>query len=195
MAGSWTARAREEGFLQQALPVLMLLAVGSLATGAVFERMRPLLRQFPGLIVLVPPLIGLRGNINTSMGARLASAMHLGVVDPEALWDREVAENLGGSLALSATMPALAGVLAWAASLLIGLEVMALSRFVLVASLAGLASGVLLAGVTLVILVVAHRYGIDPDNVTGPALATVGDVVTLVVLYATVGLLVGGGLP
>lgn len=193
MAGSWIADVRDEGFLRQSLPVLMLLAVGSLATGAVFERMQPLLREFPGLIVLVPPLIGLRGNINNAMGARLGSAMHLGIVDPRAIWDPTIKANVGGSLVLSATMPALAGVLAWAATRLMGLEAMPLALFVLVAMVAGLASGVFLAGVTLALLAAAHRHGIDPDNVTGPALATVGDVVTLAILYATAGFL--GGFP
>lgn len=195
MVGSGSARSRGEGYLRQALPVLALLAVGSLATGAVFERMRSLLEASPGLIVLVPPLIGLRGNINTTMGARLSSAMHLGVVDPTSLWDREVGANVAGSLILSGTMAALAGGLAWGTSRLLGLASIGLARFVLVAAVAGLASGVLLAGITLVILVGAHRYGIDPDNVTGPALATVGDIVTLAVLYATAANLAGGPLP
>lgn len=192
MAGSWYARARDEGFLEQALPVLLLLAVGSLATGIVLERMTALLRAFPGLIVLVPPLIGLRGNINTALGARMGSAIHLGVVDPTSLWDPEVRANVAGSLTLSTLMPALAGVLAWAASRLVGLEAMSLRLFVVVATVAGLASGIFLSAVTLAILVAAHRWGIDPDNVTGPALATIGDVVTLAVLYATAAVLAGG---
>lgn len=192
MAGRWPASTREEGFLRQALPVLLLLAVGSLATGVVFERMTHLLREFPGLIVLVPPLIGLRGNINSSLGARLGSAIHLGVVDPESFRGREVAANVGGSMALSTVMPSLAGVLAWATSLALGLDAMPLTLFVGVAAVAGFLSGLFLAGVTLVILAAAYRYGLDPDNVTGPALATIGDVVTLVILYGTAAVLAGG---
>jgi mgtE-like transporter len=194
MAGRWAQASGDESFLRQAVPVLLVLAVGSLVTGVVFERMTPLLRSFPGLIVLVPPLIGLRGNINTAMGARLSSGMHLGVIDPSDPWHPEVRENVAGSLVLSTVMPALAGILAWAASIVLGLDAMALGTFVLVATVAGLLSGLFLAGVTLVILAAAHRYGIDPDNVTGPALATVGDVVTLAILYGTaVG--IAGGFP
>lgn len=191
MEGVWRELFEGNEFLTQGLPILLVLGVGSLLTGVVFERMTPLLRSFPGLIVLVPPLIGLRGNINTTLGSRLGSAIHLGLVEPDRMWNPEVRENVLGSMALSTVMPAVAAVLAWGVSVVAGLPAMRLDLFVLVATVAGLVSGGFLAVVTLGIMVLAHRYGLDPDNVTGPGLATVGDVITLLVLLATASILGG----
>ncbi len=182
---------RGNDLLVQGLPILLLLALGSLVTGVVFQRMIPLLRAFPGLIVIVPPLIGLRGNINASLGSRLGSAVHLGVIEPGAVWDPEVRQNVLGSLALSGMMPAVAAVLAWVASQLLGLAMMPLGLLILVATVAGLVSGAILAGITVGIVTLSYRYGLDPDNVTGPGLATVGDVLTLAILFGTAWFLLG----
>lgn len=192
MPGLWRDLFRGNDFLTQGLPILMLLAVGSLGTGLVFERMVPLLQAYPGLIVLVPPLIGLRGNINASLGSRLGSAVHLGLIEPGTMWDPEVRENVLGSLMLSGLMPALAAVLAWVVSRALGIAVIPLWLLVAVATVAGLVSGLLLAAITVGIVTWSHRHGVDPDNVTGPGLATVGDVLTLLVLFATSALVLGG---
>lgn len=177
-------------FLRQSLPFLLMTALGGLVAGVLLQGMRGVLETMPGLLVLVPAMIGLRGNISSSLGARLGSAIHLGLVGSTAggtrlrdvLRNRELVENVNGSLALSVIMPAIAALAAYGTSRIFGLAIIGLGPLFLIAVASGLASGVILAGITVAIVLVAHRRGLDPDNVTGPFLATVGDVLTLLIL-------------
>lgn len=41
------------------------------------------LETFPGLLVLIPGAIGMRGNIFGSFASRLSTALHIGIIDPK----------------------------------------------------------------------------------------------------------------
>lgn len=173
--------------LGEILPALLLTSVGALGAGALLGVMAPHLEAEPGLLIMVPGLMAFRGNVSASMGARLSSAVHLGLLDPEDPLGGVARANIGASLVLSTVIGALVGVFGWAASLLAGLPAVELWVFVAVAVLTGLLSGSVLSLTTLFIVVAATNRGLDPDNVTGPLLTTVGDVITLGVLFAVVG--------
>lgn len=175
--------------LLELLPALTLTGLGAFAAGALLGHMAPRLDANPGLLVMVPPLMALRGDIYASMGSRLGSAVHLGLLkatDPLAPVSKA---NVGASLVLSVLMGAAVGLLGWGASLAVGLEAVGLGVFVLVAVTTGLLSGFLLAVLTVAIVLTATRRGVDPDNVTGPLLTTVGDFTTLGVLFLVLGVL------
>lgn len=183
----------QNAYFREALPVLVLTGIGGVVAGLVLERMSPVLVALPGLLVLVPAIIGLRGNINTTLGSRLGSAVHLGVIDPERPFEgRELRANVNGSLILSATIPVLAGLAAWGTSRVLELPTVSVWALVTIALVSGIVSGVLLALVTVGLVLMAFRYGLDPDNITGPGLAVVGDVITLLVLYVTAAAVLGG---
>lgn len=173
--------------LGEILPALLLTSLGALGAGALLSAMAPQLEAAKGVLVLVPGLMAFRGNISASMGARLSSAVHLGLLDPSEPFGEVGRTNVLASLALSTTIGAVVGVLGWAASWLLGLDTLSLLAFVAIAVATGLISGAILSLVTLSIVVVATRRGLDPDNVTGPLLTTVGDVITLGVLFVVVG--------
>lgn len=175
--------------LGEILPALLLTSVGALGAGALLGAMAPRLEAAEGVLVLVPGLMAFRGNISASMGARLSSAVHLGLFDPEEPLGEVGRTNVLASLTLSATLGAVVGVLGWAASHLVGLDTLTLPTFVGIAVATGLLSGSLLALVTVSIVALATRRGLDPDNVTGPLLTTVGDVITLGVLFGVVGVI------
>ncbi len=169
------------------LPALLLTSLGALAAGATLGLMTPRLEQAPGLLIMVPGLMAFRGDIYASMGSRLSSAVHLGLLRPEDPFGPVARSNLAASILLSVLIGAAVGVLGWTASTVLGFQAVALWIFVAVAVLTGLLSGLLLAFITLVIVLTATRRGLDPDNVTGPLLTTVGDVLTLGILFFVLG--------
>jgi len=63
---------------KQSLPLLILCGIGGLFTGNILAIMSPLFQSIPGLFIIVPGVIALRGNISTAFGSRLGSAYHLG---------------------------------------------------------------------------------------------------------------------
>lgn len=174
------------GLYTQALPILALTAVGGAVAGSVLAGMEQVLRAIPALIVVAPALISLRGTINGSIGARLGSAAHMGLLTGRGR-RAEIVENVLAGLTLSASMSTVAALLGYATTWLVGRDPGDPVGLVLVSVAAALTSGLLLSGVTVATVVVAHRRGLDPDNVTSPILATVGDIVTLafLFLYAT----------
>lgn len=173
--------------LGEILPALLLTSVGALGAGALLGAMAPHLEAVPGMLVMVPGLMAFRGNLSASMGARLSSALHLGLLDPSEPFGAVTRANVAASLTMSAVIGAVVGAFGWAASIALGLPSVSLWVFVIVAVLTGLMSGALLSLVTLSIVVTASLRGVDPDNVTGPLLTTVGDVITLSVLFVVVG--------
>lgn len=175
--------------LGEILPALLLASVGALAAGALLGAMAPALEQAAGVLVMVPGLMALRGNISGAMGARLGSAVHLGLLEPEDPLGPVARANVQASLFLSLTIGALVGVLGWVFSVAAGLPTISMLRLTLIGALTGVLSGLVLALVTLAIVLAATLRGVDPDNVTGPLLTVVGDVVTMGILFGVLGAL------
>ena len=65
---------------KQSLPLLLLCGIGAMFTGNILMYMSYLFEIIPGLIIVVPGVIALRGNISTAFGSRLGSAYHLGII-------------------------------------------------------------------------------------------------------------------
>lgn len=178
--------------LRQSLPLLLLCGVGEVFAGVLFGNSRHALELLPGLIVLIPALIGLRGNINTTLGSRLGSAAHMGLISSKSFWNAEMKENFKASLILSVVMSFLAGLLAYVTTLALEKSsVNIMLKIIVIAVIAGSIAGVILAFITLIIILYAFKRGLDPDNVTGPSLATVGDMITLGCIFGTA-FLIGG---
>jgi mgtE-like transporter len=175
--------------LGEILPALGFASVGALGAGALLGAMTPHLRAAPGVLVIVPGLMALRGNINGAMGARLGSAVHLGLLEPEDPFGPVARANVLASLCLSLAVGAAVGGLGWLLSVIAGLPAISLVRLTLIGAVTGLLSGLALAVVTLAIVVTATLRGIDPDNVTGPLLTVVGDVITMGILFVVLGVL------
>ncbi|MEF8879040.1 MAG: magnesium transporter [Candidatus Thermoplasmatota archaeon] len=178
--------------LKQSLPLLLLCGLGGIIAGNTLGLMRSLFESIPGLIVVVPGIIALRGSISTAFGSRLGSAYHLGVIDADNLWNEELKQNILGSFFLSIFMSLVIGVLAYFSSFLLGVQPDVL-KLMTVVMLAGVLSALILTSLTVSIVYLVFKRGLDPDNITGPALTTFGDIVTMVCIFGS-GLLVEVGL-
>jgi len=152
--------------------------------------MANILQKIPGLIIIIPAVIALRGNISTTLGSRLGSAYHLGIIDAENMWNDDLKQNIIGSLVLSFFMSFIIGVLAYVTSLLFHVQPDPLILIVIVV-IAGGISGLILTFLTIIIIYFVFRRGYDPDNITGPALATFGDIITMLCIFGSA-VFVGG---
>jgi len=185
--------ARE--MVKQSLPLLLLCGIGAILTGHVFSSMSVLFQPesssfIPGLIVVIPAIIAMRGNVSTAMGSRLGSAYHLGIINESNMWNQELKQNILGSLSLSFLMSFIIGLLAFGTSSLLGVQPHFV-ELILIVLLAGTFSGIVLSLLTVGIVYMVFKRGYDPDNITGPALATFGDIITILSILGSA-LLVGG---
>lgn len=175
--------------------MLLVSAVGGLFAGVVLGGMEAELRVVPGLLVLVPALLATRGNVYGSLGARLGSALHQGLVEPTAtLTDRRLRGAVTAALLNGVLVSAVAALLAYAALQWLARPVASPWVLVAIALVAGVLSGVVLTAVVVSVVFAGYRRGMNPDTLAGPVVTTTGDVVGMLALLVAVRLvLLGGG--
>ncbi len=181
---------------RETLPVLLLSAVGGLFAGAVLGGMEAELRRVDGLIVLVPALLATRGNVYGSLGARLGSALHQGLVEPRfTLGDDRLNRAVAASMINGVLVSAFAATLAFGLLLALERGAASLATLLAIAVLAGFVSGLLLTAAVVSVVFLGYRRGLNPDTLAGPVVTTTGDVVGVATMLvaARVVLAAGGG--
>ena len=179
---------------RDALPALVASLVGGLLAGVVLGGMRPELRAVPGLLVLIPALLATRGNVYGSLGARVATALHQGLIEPRL---SEADRRLGAAAAAAVSNGLLASTFAAVVvfALLSGLDepVAPLVALVSIALVAGILSGIVLTAVVVTVVFAGYRRGRDPDTLVGPIVTTTGDVFGVLFLLLAVRLVLALG--
>jgi len=170
--------------VKQSLPLIIFCGLGAIVAGSTLGVMTDLLKEIPGLIVIIPAIIALRGNISTAFGSRLGSAYHLGVIDADNLWNEELKQNIIGSLMLSFLVSIIIGILAYVSSILMKVYPNPV-KLISIVLIAGIISGIILTLLTISIIYLVFKRGYDPDNITGPALATFGDIITMLCIFGS----------
>ena len=178
--------------LKQSLPFIILCGIGDVAAGVLLARSTNSLELMPGLIVMIPALIGLRGNLGTTLGCRLSSAAHMGLISEKRLFNDEMRENLKAQAISILVIYSLVGVLGYVTTASLGLPAASFWKLVAIALITGATAGVAMVILTIGIIILTFKRGLDPDNVVGPSLSSVGDFVTLLCVLMAV-YIVGGG--
>ena len=79
----------------------LLATATGLAAGLILGSITGTLQELPGLLVLVPAAVGLRGNVFGALGSRLGTLVAIGEFRLSRRRDTEVGQNLLASVALS----------------------------------------------------------------------------------------------
>ena len=191
-----TVREVARGAYREGLPALSASVFGGLLAGVVLGGMRGEFRAVPGLLVLVPALLATRGNVYGSLGARLATGLHQGLLEPRV---RGADERLFRAVAAAISNGLLASGFAAVAAFLVlsslASPVAPLPTLVAIALLAGLLSGAVLSVAVVTLVFAGYRRGYNPDPLVGPIVTTAGDVfgVAFLLLSVRLVLLVAGG--
>ena len=148
--------------------------------GLVLAASESTLSQLPGLLLLLPGAIALRGNIFGSMGSRLGTAAHMGTFGLSYRIDSVLIQNLLASGSLSIISSLILAVLAKGTASAFGLSpAMSLADFIVISVLGGVLSSIVLAAVTVVLSVSSVKHEWDLDNVVAPLVTTTGDLLTV----------------
>lgn len=171
---------------------LLLCTAGALVTGIVMGHGSERFITLPALILLIPPSIGLRGNIYASLGSRLSSYLHTGKIPPEFVIDAQISGNIYSSTLLMLVFSLASGIIAAKIAYAMNLttlgeiEVSFLSLLIdlsLISIVAAVLSAILMIPFTLALAIGSYRWGWNPDNITAPFITLVGDMVTLPILF------------
>ena len=181
--------------VRQRIVALAIGVVAASAGGLVLATAEGTLADLPGLLLLVPGAIALRGNVFGAMGSRLGTAVHAGTFRLSARPDGVVGQNLLGAAALSLVLSAVLGLMARGTAIAFGVTpTMTLADFVVVSTLGGLLASVFVGAVTLGLAAGSIRFDWDLDNVLAPLVSTLGDLATVPALVMAAGLADRSGL-
>ena len=161
------------------------LGVGLLATlmaGAVLIAGRDELAEHPGLLVLVPAAIGMRGSIFGALAARLGTGIWTGEFEAELRRTNFLGRQIEAVALLTLSTAVETGVLAWALARLLGRAVIPLPELVAVSLVAGLLASVFLLFVTIQVARQSQVRDWTMDDVGAPLITATGDLVTLPLL-------------
>ena len=174
----------ERSSLRQGFGALGLSSVGDLAAGLTLGSITGTLDQLPGLLVLVPAAIGMRGNVFGALGSRLGTLIHTGDFRLSRRTTTPVGQNIAVALLLSISMSAALAFLAKA--ILIAFAVpnaISVADLLVVSMIGGVLSSVVVLGITVAVATLSARRGWDLDNVAAPIVTAAGDMVTLPALF------------
>jgi mgtE-like transporter len=174
----------ERRTLRQGLVALILGTIAAFVAGVWLGSITDTLERLPGLFILIPAALSMRGTIFGSMGARLATSTHAGLF--------EVTRDRGGVLyremfvavVLTLSSSLYLAVLAKLSAIAFGLPSMSVFDFITISVLGGMVDSVIILALTLWLAVTSFRRGYDLDAVSTPIVTAVADMTTVPVIFA-----------
>ena len=159
---------------------MSVAAVTSLVAGVTLAATSGTLEELPGLLLLVPAALAVKGNIFGALGSRLGTSIHTGQFQLSSRLDTVVGQNTAAALVLSLAVSVELALLAKGVAIVFDVSpTMSVVDFIAVSALGGALASVVVLGITLVLAAGSVRNGWDLDNVVAPLVTATGDVVTL----------------
>jgi mgtE-like transporter len=176
----WRAERRT---IIQGFVALLISGFGSLVAGVALGSITGTLEALPGLMVMVPAAIGMRGNIFGALASRLGTSIHAGLYQPTRERGGILYQNIYAVTVLTLLISVVLGVLAETFSEVFGVESISMLDFVVISVLGGILSSVVVGAFTVVLSRMAYKRDWDLDSVAAPLVTAAGDMVTLPTLF------------
>lgn len=159
-----------------------------IAAGQLLNQNEDKLIAVPVLLLMIPVINGVGGNIGSILGARLSSALHLGSIQLKG-YGKELRKNVISAILLGIISYTSLAIIILVVSPLLGIQIEA--DFILKAGYIMIGTGLMLTFIVIVVSVFVARFsfekGFDPDNTVIPIVTTSCDVLGIVCLIVMIG--------
>ncbi|XP_039959037.1 solute carrier family 41 member 1 isoform X1 [Bactrocera tryoni] len=171
--------------LQVSIP-FFLAGVGTIGAGIVLGRVEKwrVFKEITELFILVPSLLGLKGNLDMCLASRLSTQVNLGNMTSR----KEVIRMIVGNIALVQVQATVASFLVAMFAIVVGLAMDGTFFFehvmLLIASsmFTATSSCFVLDFVLVAVILLSEKFNLNPDNLATPLAASIGDVVSISLL-------------
>lgn len=172
--------------IKESLIALLICAIGDLVAGIILGKMTFFLESFPGLLVIIPGAIGMRGNIFGSFASRLSTNLHIGIISPKFEFSEQLNYNIFSSFVLTLVLSLFLAIVSKILCILLHQPSMSLIDFIIISVIAGIISNLIMLPITMMVSFKSFQHGWDPDNITSPIIAAFGDLFTLPAIILSV---------
>jgi len=158
----------------------MVSIIGGIVAGTLLAVYLDKIILIPGMLILLPGFLDMRGNISGSLSSRLSSGLFLGAVNRRKAWTKVTKGNVIASFALAIAVSLMLGLLAFSFNaLVLGAST---PEIIAVSVVAAVIANAIEIPLTLFFTFYLFRRGHDPNNVMGPFVTSTGDITSIVAL-------------
>jgi mgtE-like transporter len=179
----WAYWRAEQRTLRQGLVALALSTLAGFVAGLTLAHITGTIQELPGLIVLIPAAVGMKGTIFGAIGARLGTANVAGLLEPTLRPGGVLQRNVYVAVVTTFSSALWLAVLSVLASAAFGETSISLWRLATVSIVGGAIGSALILMITLTLSVLSYRRGWDLDSVSTPMVTALGDMTTLPSLF------------
>jgi mgtE-like transporter len=153
---------------------------GGLIAGTFLAVYTDELLMIPGMLILIPGFLEMRGNISGSLASRITSGLFLGIVSPNKVHTKLVRGNIYASFVLVMIVSFALGILACLFNFItLGIFT---PKIIIVPIVAAVMSSLIEIPITITATFYLFRKGHDPNNIIGPLVSSTGDVTSILSL-------------
>jgi mgtE-like transporter len=181
----WAYWRAEQRTLRQGLVALVLSTFAGFVAGLTLSHISETLTLLPGLLVLIPAAVGMRGTIFGAIGARLGTSTHAGLFEATLRRTSVLGQNIevGILTTLSSSLYLAALARLMMAALSPTRPSISFWDLVTISVVGGALGSIIILAVTIGLSLLSHRRGWDLDAVSTPMVTALGDMATLPTLF------------
>ena len=179
----WAYWRAEQRTLRQGLVALAISTLAGFVAGLTLAHVTGTLEELPGLIVLIPAAVGMKGTIFGAIGARLGTANVAGLLEPTLQPGSVLQRNVYVAVVTTFSSALWLALLSELVSAAFGQPSIPFWQLATVSIVGGAIGAALVLLITLGLSVASYRRGWDLDSVSTPMVTALGDMTTLPSLF------------
>ena len=170
--------------MKEILSSELIAMTGGLIVGLILASYTDQLELVPGILILIPGFLEMRGNISGTLSARLSAGLFLGKLEPKIHNSRILKSNIIASFAQVLIVSFVLGAVAFfAINIFFGVYSI---KIIYIAVLAGFLSNIIAIPLTIVTTFWLFKNGHDPNNIMGPYVTSTGDLISIISLLIAI---------
>jgi mgtE-like transporter len=179
----WAYLRSERRTLRQGFVALLVGALTSFVAGITLANITDTLRELPGLLILIPAVLGMRGTIFGAIGARLGTSTHAGLFEVSRDRAGVLRQNMFVGITSTLYSSLYLACLAKLAALAFNLPSISFLKFVTISVVGGVLDSAIILFLTIFLAIVSFRRGYDLDAVSTPVVTAAADMTTVPLLF------------